>query len=87
MNTGKSHSISNEWEGVADAGGWPGAPVEEEIEGTINLESELPLLFSQPADGDHVDDDGDGDLYIIGRLCLSVTKNDHFLLGISYNHM
>ena len=47
---------------MADAGGWPGAPVEEEIEGTINLESELPLLFSQPADGDHVDDDGDGDV-------------------------
>ena len=51
---------------MADAGGWPGAPVEEEIEGTINLESELPLLFSQTADGDHVDDadddvDNDGD--------------------------
>ena len=62
LNTGRSHSISKEWEGVANAGGWPGAPVEEEIEGTINLESELPLLFSQPADGDHVDDDGDGDV-------------------------
>ena len=61
LNTGQSHSISNEWEGVADAGGWPGAPVEEEIEGTINLESELPLLFSQTADGDHVDD-GDNDV-------------------------
>ena len=59
LNTGRSHSISK---GVADAGGWPGAPVEEEIEGTINLESELPLLFSQTADGDHVDDDGDGDV-------------------------
>ena len=47
---------------MADAGGWPGAPVEEEIEGTINLESELPLLFSQPADGDHVDGDGDDDV-------------------------
>ena len=58
-------------EGVADAGGWPGAPVEEEIEGTINLESELTLLFSQPADGDHVDDDGDDDIYIMMQ-CLFV---------------
>ena len=32
-------------------------------------------------DDDDGDDDDDDDLYIIGAVCLSVTKNDHFAQG------
>ena len=31
--------------------------------------------------------DGDGDIYIMMHVCLFVTKNDHFLLGVSCNHL
>ena len=34
--------------------------------------------------------DADGDIYIMMKclsVCLSVTKNDHFLLGVSCNHL
>ena len=31
-------------------------------------------------------DDDDGDIYIMMK-CLSVTKNHHFLLGVSCNHL
>ena len=31
------------------------------------------------------DEDGD-DIYIMMQFCLSVTKNHHFLLGVSCNH-
>ena len=27
------------------------------------------------------------DIYIMMQFCLSVTKNDHFLLGVSCNHL
>ena len=30
---------------------------------------------------------GGGDIYIMMHVCLSVTKNDHFLLGVSCNHL
>ena len=39
---------------------------------------------------DDDDDDGDGDVYIMMKclsVCLSVTKNHHFLLGVSCNHL
>ena len=38
---------------------------------------------------DNNDDDG-GDIYIMMKcvsVCLSVTKNHHFLLGVSCNHL
>ena len=45
-------------------------------------------------DGDDDDDDGDGgddDIYIMMSVCLSVclsvTKNHHFLLGVSCDHL
>ena len=46
-------------------------------------------------DGDDGDDgdgdgDGDGDIYIMVKclsVCLSVTKNHHFLLGVSCNRL
>ena len=45
-------------------------------------------------DNDSVDDDGDDndddDIYIMMKcvsVCLSVTKNHHFLLGVSCNHL
>ena len=41
-------------------------------------------------DVDHGDDDGDGvgdDIYIMMSVCLSVTKNHHFLLGVSCDHL
>ena len=37
---------------------------------------------------DRDDDVGDnGDIYIMMHVCLSVTKNHHFLLGVSCNHV
>ena len=35
------------------------------------------------------DDEGgdDVDIYIMMHVCLFVTKNDHFLLGVSCNHL
>ena len=33
------------------------------------------------------DDDEDDDIYIMMHVCLFVTKNDHFLLGVSCNHL
>ena len=36
---------------------------------------------------DHNGDDHDGDIYIMMHVCLFVTKNDHFLLGVSCNHL
>ena len=36
--------------------------------------------------GDDDDDDAD-DIYIMMHVCLFVTKNDHFLLGVSCNHL
>ena len=36
------------------------------------------------------DNDGiisDDDIYIMMHVCLFVTKNDHFLLGVSCNHL
>ena len=53
----------------------------------------------EDVDGDEVedndeygdeDDDQDGDISIMTEclsVCLSVTKNDHFLLGVSCNHL
>ena len=41
-------------------------------------------------DDDKEGDDGDnkeGDIYIMMHVCLFVTKNDHFLLGVSCNHL
>ena len=39
-------------------------------------------------DHDHDEDDGDGDdIYIMMHVCLFVTKNDHFLLGVSCDHL
>ena len=33
------------------------------------------------------DDDDDDDIYIMMSVCLSVTKNHHFLLGVSCDHL
>ena len=33
------------------------------------------------------DDKDDGDIYIMMHVCLCVTKNEHFLLGVSCNHL
>ena len=38
-------------------------------------------------DGDGGDDDDDDDDIYIMVKCLSVTKNHHFLLGVSCNHL
>ena len=42
-------------------------------------------------DDDDVDDadndDDDGDIYIMMSVCVFVTKNEHFLLGVSCNHL
>ena len=41
-------------------------------------------------DHDDDDDDDDDDIYIMMKclsVCLSVTKNDHFLLEVSCNHL
>ena len=32
-------------------------------------------------------DDGDVDIYIMMNVCVFVTKNHHFLLGVSCNHL
>ena len=32
-------------------------------------------------------DGDDGDIYIMMHVCLFVTKNEHFLLGVSCNHL
>ena len=37
-------------------------------------------------DYDDHDHDDDGDIYIMMQ-CLFVTKNEHFLLGVSCNHL
>ena len=42
-----------------------------------------PLLVDNDVDHNSEDDD---DIYIMMQ-CLSVTKNDHFLLGVSCNHL
>ena len=31
--------------------------------------------------------DGNDDIYIMMHVCLFVTKNEHFLLGVSCNHL
>ena len=33
------------------------------------------------------DDDDAADIYIMMNVCLSVTKNHHFLLGVSCDHL
>ena len=41
-------------------------------------------------DNDDEDDDDDDDIYIMMKclsVCLFVTKNEHFLLGVSCNHL
>ena len=38
-------------------------------------------------DGVDNDDGVDSDIYIMMHVCLFVTKNDHFLLGVSCNHL
>ena len=38
------------------------------------------------SDGTEVNKDVDGDIYIMMQ-CLCVTKNEHFLLGVSCNHL
>ena len=41
-------------------------------------------------DIDDIDHDDDVDIYIMMKclsVCLSVTKNDHFLMGVSCNHL
>ena len=57
--------------------------------------------YHECADGDGADNDGanddgqdddvhdnDGaDIYIMMHVCLFVTKNDHFLLGVSCDHL
>ena len=50
--------------------------------------SSPPMLFV--AEHLYNDDVHDGDIYIMMKclsVCLSVTKNDHFLLGVSCNHL
>ena len=37
-------------------------------------------------DGNH-DGDNDDDIYIMMHVCLFVTKNHHFLLGVSCDHL
>ena len=47
----------------------------------------------EDSDGDDYDDKDDDDvgddddIYIMMHVCLCVTKNDHFLLGVSCNHL
>ena len=45
----------------------------------------LELVEEEP----DVDDDAynDGDIYIMMSVCLCVTKNHHFLLGVSCDHL
>ena len=38
-------------------------------------------------DSGHHEQDGGGDIYIMMSVCLSVTKNHHFLLGVSCDHL
>ena len=50
------------------------------------------MMAHQKGDGDEGEDDDDEedddyDIYIMMQFCLFVTKNDHFLLGVSYNHL
>ena len=46
---------------------------------------EMMMKIWRNCDDDDDDDDED-DIYIMMQ-CLSVTKNDHFLLGVSCNHL
>ena len=46
----------------------------------------LAQMTDSDDDGDGEDNDGDDDIYIMMSVCLSVTKNHHFLLGVSCNH-
>ena len=54
------------------------------------------MALAASSDHQHGDDDGDGDeeddddIYIMMKclsVCLFVTKNEHFLLGVSCNHL
>ena len=50
------------------------------------------MMAHQKGDGDEGEDDDDEedddyDIYIMMQFCLFVTKNDHFLLGVSCNHL
>ena len=56
----------------------------------LNNNDEADVEDDDNGDGDDEDDDGDDDIYIMMKclsVCLSVTKNDHFLLGVSCNHL
>ena len=69
----------------------------EHLTFTRNVDNfSIPLFVGLASD--HSDDDGDDndddfsvdDIYIMMKclsVCLSVTKNDHFLLGVSCNHL
>ena len=52
----------------------------------------LILVFGDGNDDSDDDDVGGGvgdggDIYIMMHVCLCVTKNEHFLLGVSCNHL
>ena len=38
-------------------------------------------------ENDYDNDDDDDDIYIMMQFCLFVTKNEHFLLSVSCNHL
>ena len=47
-----------------------------------------PLIQTDDDDDGDDDDDDDDDIYYDAVcVCLSVTKNHHFLLGVSCNHL
>ena len=47
-----------------------------------------PTVMEGTGGDDDDDENGheDGDIYIMMHVCLFVTKNHHFLLGVSCNH-
>ena len=46
----------------------------------------LNIDYDNGGDNDDDDNDGNDDIYIMMQ-CLFVTKNEHFLLGVSCNHL
>ena len=44
------------------------------------------MMIHDDVDDDHYNADSDSDDIYIMMQCLCVTKNDHFLLGVSCNH-
>ena len=66
------HSLRSRWRNVA--------------RGNL-LESHYDDDAGNGDDNDDDDDDDDDDIYIMMSVCLFVTKNHHFLPGVSCNHL